>query len=198
MGTSTVSGPFRSQNGFQQLVNGVWTPVGSGGGGGGVTFVYLANDVNEAVPDNRYSTDPSVLSGDTAGTIVTLPYVEVGQTISVLGIGGNSNDVWCIKLTPTPGADITYFLPSLVVTPNFPYGVGEVGVALLSGPGGPADQIFIYGASVGPILIARLPLFDVPGYGIISTYQFTTPLTTFAAFNTNNNAPYDVNTFPRA
>ena len=35
MGTSTVSGPFRSQNGFQELVNGVWTPVGGGGGGGG-------------------------------------------------------------------------------------------------------------------------------------------------------------------
>jgi hypothetical protein len=33
MGTSTVSGPFRSQNGFQELVNGVWTPVGGGGGG---------------------------------------------------------------------------------------------------------------------------------------------------------------------
>jgi hypothetical protein len=39
MGTSTVSGPFRSQNGFQELVNGVWTPVGSGGGGGGSVTV---------------------------------------------------------------------------------------------------------------------------------------------------------------
>ena len=31
MGISTVSGPFRSKNGFQELVDGVWTPVGSGG-----------------------------------------------------------------------------------------------------------------------------------------------------------------------
>ena len=36
MGTSTVSGPFRSENGFQELVNGQWVPVaGTGGGGGG-------------------------------------------------------------------------------------------------------------------------------------------------------------------
>ena len=27
MSNSTVSGPFRSENGFQQLVNGVWTPI---------------------------------------------------------------------------------------------------------------------------------------------------------------------------
>jgi hypothetical protein len=39
MGTSTVSGPFRSQNGFQELVNGVWTPVSGGGGGGSVTVI---------------------------------------------------------------------------------------------------------------------------------------------------------------
>lgn len=36
MGTSTVSGPFRSANGFQELVNGQWVPVAGGGGGGGV------------------------------------------------------------------------------------------------------------------------------------------------------------------
>jgi len=31
MGTSTVSGPFRSQNGFQELVDGEWVPVSGGG-----------------------------------------------------------------------------------------------------------------------------------------------------------------------
>lgn len=39
MANSTFSGPVRSQNGFQELVDGVWTPVGGGGGGGGVTFI---------------------------------------------------------------------------------------------------------------------------------------------------------------
>lgn len=31
MANSTFSGPVRSQNGFQELVDGVWTPVGGGG-----------------------------------------------------------------------------------------------------------------------------------------------------------------------
>jgi hypothetical protein len=31
MGTSTVSGPFRSENGFEQLVDGEWVPVSGGG-----------------------------------------------------------------------------------------------------------------------------------------------------------------------
>lgn len=39
MGTSTVSGPFRSANGFQELVNGVWTPVGGGGGNSAFTTI---------------------------------------------------------------------------------------------------------------------------------------------------------------
>lgn len=40
MGTSTVSGPFRSANGFQQLdENGVWVPVTGGGGGGSPTAI---------------------------------------------------------------------------------------------------------------------------------------------------------------
>jgi hypothetical protein len=38
MANSTFSGPVRSQNGFQELVDGVWTPLG-GGGGGGVNFI---------------------------------------------------------------------------------------------------------------------------------------------------------------
>jgi hypothetical protein len=49
MGTSTVSGPFRSQNGFQELVNGVWTPVG-GGGGGGPTVIVADVDVTTTIP----------------------------------------------------------------------------------------------------------------------------------------------------
>ena len=48
MGISTVSGPFRSKNGFQQLdENGEWVPVtgGGGGGGGGTTTIMQWGDV---------------------------------------------------------------------------------------------------------------------------------------------------------
>lgn len=39
MANSTFSGPVRSQNGFQELVDGVWTPVGGGGSGAGLVLV---------------------------------------------------------------------------------------------------------------------------------------------------------------
>lgn len=52
MGISTVSGPFRSENGFQELVNGVWTPVSGGGGGGGSSTVIFreATDITYQLP----------------------------------------------------------------------------------------------------------------------------------------------------
>ena len=63
MGTSTVSGPFRSANGFQQLdENGVWVPVTGGGGGGGTVIVF-----------------------DETTTSITLNFTEVGQIITVVG-----------------------------------------------------------------------------------------------------------------
>lgn len=46
MGISTVSGPFRSQNGFQELVDGVWTPVG---GGGGTSLIVLPDSTTNLV-----------------------------------------------------------------------------------------------------------------------------------------------------
>jgi hypothetical protein len=59
MGTSTVSGPFRSQNGFQELVDGVWTPVGGGGGGASLPVIM-------AIPENGsdnvvYLTEPTTV-----------------------------------------------------------------------------------------------------------------------------------------
>jgi hypothetical protein len=59
MGTSTVSGPFRSQNGFQELVNGVWTPVGGGGGGGGAVVT-----INTADFPGTYQLPASAAVGD--------------------------------------------------------------------------------------------------------------------------------------
>lgn len=46
MGTSTVSGPFRSQNGFQELVNGQWVPVGGGGGGNSAFTTIYRTETN--------------------------------------------------------------------------------------------------------------------------------------------------------
>jgi hypothetical protein len=49
MGTSTVSGPFRSQNGFQELVDGVWTPVGGGGSGGGNAPIVIDRSTSDSI-----------------------------------------------------------------------------------------------------------------------------------------------------
>jgi hypothetical protein len=70
MGTSTVSGPFRSQNGFQELVNGVWTPVGGGGGGGG--------SIATVVPVTLGSYQPVVITKPELGTVLQFvgPYVS--------------------------------------------------------------------------------------------------------------------------
>lgn len=61
MGISTVSGPFRSKNGFQQLdENGQWVPVTGGGGGTVIVF-------------------------DETTTTITLNFTEVGQVITLVG-----------------------------------------------------------------------------------------------------------------
>lgn len=60
MANSTFSGPVRSQNGFQELVDGVWTPLGGGGGGGSVV----------------------VLPADT--TTYVLPLGTLGQVITIV------------------------------------------------------------------------------------------------------------------
>ena len=90
MANSTFSGPVRSQNGFQELVGGVWTPVGGGGGGSAAVVVFR---------------DPVV------DTVITLPVpAEVGQVYNYLvpptaGAGGQ-------KVTfvapPVPGTSGSY------------------------------------------------------------------------------------------
>lgn len=67
MGISTVSGPFRSKNGFQQLdENGQWVPVTGGGGGGSNTAIIF-----------NPSTDGSTVN------IILPPPTAVGQIYTV-------------------------------------------------------------------------------------------------------------------
>jgi hypothetical protein len=158
MGTSTVSGPFRSQNGFQELVNGVWTPVGGGGGGGGgYVFVDLASGVG-IYPDNRYSNSPNSLSGPTAGTVVTLPLVDAGQTIALVTVTGNTGDVWKIKLPTAPGTDSQFFLPTILISGQSSSGGGPLFVEdIIGGSNTATDEFFLYSPVISPLHILRLP-----------------------------------------
>jgi hypothetical protein len=94
MGTSTVSGPFRSQNGFQELVNGVWTPVGGGGGGGSSpTIVIPRTSVN-----TNYVFDAPTQVGQTWSFALEFPNATYGGF------------TYLLPSALTPGADyITFF-----------------------------------------------------------------------------------------
>lgn len=65
MSNSTVSGPFRSENGFQELVGGVWVPVGGGGGGTVIT-------VNTSNFPGSYQLPSSAVVGD----VITIKFVN--------------------------------------------------------------------------------------------------------------------------
>lgn len=58
MANTTFNGPVRSENGFQELVDGVWTPVGGGGGGGGTATMvpYNAFSVSITLPSSATAT----------------------------------------------------------------------------------------------------------------------------------------------
>lgn len=125
MGTSTVSGPFRSENGFQELVNGVWTPVsggGGGGGGGGTTTImqwgdFLALPAPTAIGqvyevDVAYKFDESGLPSIT----IELPVIGNGYDSVIVGsiflqdsnnyppppvVGGIVTDIFEFTYSPT-------------------------------------------------------------------------------------------------
>ena len=160
MGTSTVSGPFRSANGFQELVNGVWTPVSGGGGGGGGGFVpvHLYNEQGPlyGAADNRYSDDNTANppTGPTAGTIVQLPQIALGGTYYIdMPTGASSSDAWALQLPSIPGTDLSAFYSnryafsyisslgavSTVDTPKF----------VESSVTGPANILYIYNIIAG-------------------------------------------------
>ena len=88
MANTTFKGPIRSQNGFQELVDGVWTPVGSGGGGGGGTMINIPNP--NALGDTIFLDTPT----------------EIGQTYTI-SIGWGLVDGGSISMEvalPTPPA----------------------------------------------------------------------------------------------
>ena len=81
MGTSTVSGPFRSANGFQELVNGQWVPVAGGGGG-------VPNTCLVQVPINIDCTVYTGFSGSEVAMKLELPFTvqEVTDSIASGGV----------------------------------------------------------------------------------------------------------------
>ena len=128
MGTSTVSGPFRSANGFQELVNGVWTPVsGGGGGGGGPVLVNLTLD-------NVYGA-----RGVTpTGSVIQAPQVAPGEIIRVFmdfetrEVAGSTGPrpVWAVQLYGPEGSypyiSTAVFVPLLIDQPPPVYSLNMV------------------------------------------------------------------------
>lgn len=207
MGTSTVSGPFRSANGFQELVNGVWTPVaggGGGGGGGGFVPVALINQYGGSLglPDNRYS-DNNIgpPSGPSAGTIIQLPPISVGGTYFIHApTGGSSFDAWALQLPTIPGADISAFSTGAYMVFDDYTGVGPVytvgshliGFSSLSGP---TDTLYVYG-SIGEsswLGITLAMIQNVSGFGTVAFFvQSNTPvMSNYIAFPNPFVYPYN-------
>jgi hypothetical protein len=113
MGTSTVSGPFRSENGFQQLdENGEWVPV-AGGGGGGVT---------------------SIIAG--SGISVSSPTGAV--TISATGGGGGGAELVVVTRPSVPPPDPSDQLIQYIPTPTTPV-IGQQWVVVLEPTYGKAE-----------------------------------------------------------
>jgi hypothetical protein len=181
MGTSTVSGPFRSQNGFQQLVNGVWTPVGGGSGGiaATVTLGDSASAVYSGVPDNRYSNSFYSLSGSTAGTYIQLPAIEIGQSILVDSkAAAYDTNVWALKYPENvPGVDVwTFWGSTLGVS-----GAESTSTATarpyedLEG-GGPSTYWFLYSYRPQNFIVTRIPNIQITGFGTIALFMVQNPL----------------------
>ena len=104
MGTSTVSGPFRSANGFQQLdENGVWVPVtGNGGGGGGSVTQYVTPMGNNGAPVDVQLPNPRTQT------------IPVGTTYEVVIQPTLFNGTLTPSLTVAAGDTMTTPLPLFV------------------------------------------------------------------------------------
>ena len=121
MGTSTVSGPFRSENGFQQLdANGVWVPV-AGGGGGGVTSIVAGSGISVSSPTGAVTI--SATGGGGGGgaelVVVTRPSVPPPDPSDQL-----------VQFIPTPTTPVIGQQWIVVLEPT--YGKAEGGILRLA------------------------------------------------------------------
>jgi hypothetical protein len=80
MANSTFSGPVRSQNGFQELVDGVWTPLGGGGGGNVQGYTIVNSTPQDSVvielPDGELGRTFTIAFDN--GAIYNMPIFTVG------------------------------------------------------------------------------------------------------------------------
>lgn len=170
MAYTNFTGPVRSDEGFEQLVNGVWTPVS--GGGGGTTFVSLSSE--NKYTDNYYEDPPT---GPGAGTIVELPVIGVGETYTIY-TGGSAGglEAWALQLPSIPGIDIAiYFGDYNVKAIGGDYPVYTVLNEYSTGPDGATDTVYIYGFINNPMQILRLEDLVVPGFGAAALFQQVVP-----------------------
>jgi len=96
MANSTFSGPVRSQNGFQELVDGVWTPIGGGGGAALIASldVPLTIEFTEIGKMITVVNNASQYPSGTAYTInLSCPLAVPGNDVQFQGkyMGGNSS-----------------------------------------------------------------------------------------------------------
>jgi len=183
MGTSTVSGPFRSQNGFQELVNGVWTPIGGGGGGGGGVVDVIRLVDSSPFPAfvgavcNSYSEDPlqDPPTGTSAGNIIQLPYMDIGQAVLITNLTQDDNArCWALKLPIVPGYDWGYMTNNYGIIGFIDSGNIQLIFNVNSAePGGPSlVPIFYFYSEGGPsFYIVRDKDWVVDGFGPIAIYN---------------------------
>lgn len=143
MANTTFNGPVRSENGFQELVDGVWTPLGGGGGGGSV--VVLPSD-----------TDSYVLPGD----------ATPGQVITILrGVDDNSPGVTLSITAPIPSGGGGYRFTGVTLYVGMGSPIQFVDNALLEvNTSSPYQFTFVY-RGLSSISEAT---WSITGYGIIS------------------------------
>ena len=186
MANTTFKGPVRSQNGFLEWNGTAWVPVQGGGGGGVIVELGDNSTAYLGIADNRYSDNcySATPTGDTAGNIIQLPAIEVGQSYTIRPITGGSSsaNAWAVQLPAIPGTSISSFYNnrwSAYFVTGFVPGTGSdvytpaVCYSANVSVGGPVDTFFLYGyfdpsTYMG---IARLPNIVVPGFGEVALFN---------------------------